>query len=158
MMMHSKAAQTEKQDVNEASTYLGDQNAPTDENHTNSNTDILDTTVPQILVKDTIGLETVYLDPEETITKFLLYMQSRDLGTQQLIKSKGIYLKDTSSDSKWKIDFQGLIHFKDQAYIPQIEAIKGKIMKINHDNPTGGHQGMRQTTDIIHQKYYWHNI
>ena len=31
-------------------------------------------------------------------------------------------------------------------------------MRINHDDPTGGHQGMRQTTDTIHQKYYWHNM
>ena len=76
-----------------------------DENHTNSNTDILDTTVPQTLVKDAMGLETVYSNPEETMTEFLLYMQSRDLGTQQLIESKGIYSRDTSNDLKWKIDF-----------------------------------------------------
>ena len=76
-----------------------------DENHTNSDTDILDTTVPQTLVKDAIGLETVYLNPEETMTEFLLCMQSRDLGTQQLIESKGIYSRDTSNDLKWKIDF-----------------------------------------------------
>ena len=75
-----------------------------DENHTNSNTDILDTTVPQTLVKDAMGLETVYSNPEETMTEFLLYMQSRDLGTQQLIESKGIYSRDTSNDLKWKID------------------------------------------------------
>lgn len=31
-------------------------------------------------------------------------------------------------------------------------------MKINHDDPMGGHQGIRQTTDTIHQKYYWHNM
>ena len=59
-----------------------------------------------------MGLEMAYLDPEETMTEFLLYMQSKDLGTQQLIELKGIHLKDTSSDSKWKIDSQGLIHFK----------------------------------------------
>ena len=76
-----------------------------DENHTNSNTDILDTTVPQTLVKDAMGLETVYSNPEETMTEFLLCMQSRDLGTQQLIESKGIYSRDTSNDLKWKIDF-----------------------------------------------------
>ena len=53
-----------------------------DENHTNGDTDILDTTVPQTLVKDAIGLEMVYSDPKETMTEFLLYMQSRDPGTQ----------------------------------------------------------------------------
>ena len=75
-----------------------------DENHTNGDMDILDTTVPQTLVKDAMGLETVYSDPEETMTEFLLHMQSKDPGTQQLIESKGIHPKDTSSDSKWKID------------------------------------------------------
>ena len=83
-----------------------------DENHTNSNTDILDTTVPQTLVKDAMGLEIAYSDPKEIMTEFLLYIQSRDLGTQWLIESKGIYLRDTSSDLKWKIDSQGLICFK----------------------------------------------
>ena len=76
-----KAAQTKKQDINKAGTCLGDWNAPMDESHTNSDTDILDTTVPWALVKDAMGLETVYLDPEETMTEFLLYMQSKDLGT-----------------------------------------------------------------------------
>ena len=75
-----------------------------DENHTNSDMDILDTTVPWTLVKDAMGPETVYSDPEETMTKFLLCMQSKDLGTQQLIELKGMHLKDTSSDLKWKID------------------------------------------------------
>ena len=60
--------------------------------------------MPQALVKDTIGLETVYSDPEETMTEFLLYIQSKDPGTEQLIELKGILLKDTLSDLKWKID------------------------------------------------------
>ena len=45
-----------------------------DENHTMSNTDILDTIMPWTLVKDAIGLETVYSDPKETMTEFLLYI------------------------------------------------------------------------------------
>ena len=53
-----------------------------DENHINSNTDILDTTVPQTLVKDAMRLEMVYSDPEETMTEFLLCMQLKDPGTQ----------------------------------------------------------------------------
>ena len=65
-----------------------------DENHTNSDMDILDTTVPQTLVKDAMGLETVYSDPEETMTEFLLHMQSKDPGTQWLIESKGMHPKD----------------------------------------------------------------
>ena len=126
-----------------------------DENHTNGDMDILDTTVPQTLVKDAMGPEMVYSDSKKTMTEFLLYMQSKNPGTQQLIESKRIYLKDMLSDLKWKIDSQGLIYFKGQAYVPQIEAVKGEIMKINHDNPMGGHQGMRQTMDTIHWKYYW---
>ena len=67
---------------------MRDQNTSMDENHTNGDMDILDTIMPQALVKDAIGLETVYSDPEKTMTKFLLYIQSKDLGTQQLIESK----------------------------------------------------------------------
>ena len=51
-------------------------------------------------MKDAMGLEIVYSDLKEIMTEFLLYMQSRDLGTQWLIESKGIYLRDTSSDLK----------------------------------------------------------
>ena len=51
-----------------------------------------------------MGLEMVYSDPKETITKFLLYIQSKDLGTQQLIKLKEIHPRDTLSNLKWKID------------------------------------------------------
>ena len=43
-----------------------------DENHINSDMDILDTTVPWTLVKDAMGLETAFSDPEKTITEFLL--------------------------------------------------------------------------------------
>ena len=51
-----------------------------------------------------MGLEMVYSDPEETMTEFLLYIQLKDLGTQQLIELKEIHPRDISSDSKWKID------------------------------------------------------
>ena len=71
-----------------------------DENHTNSDMDILDTTVPWALVKDAMRLEMVYSDPEETMTEFLLYMQLKDLKIQQLIELKGILLKDILSDLK----------------------------------------------------------
>ena len=59
-----------------------------------------------------MGLEIAYSDPEETMTEFLLYIQSKDPGTQQLIELKGMHLKDMLSDLKWKIDSQGLICFK----------------------------------------------
>ena len=62
--------------------------------------DILDTTVPWTLMKDAMGPEMVYSDFKETMTEFLLCMQSRDPGTQQLIESKGIYLRDILSDLK----------------------------------------------------------
>ena len=71
-----------------------------DENHTNGDMDILDTTVPWALVKNAIGLEMVYLDPEETMTEFLLYIQSKDPGIQQLIELKRILLKNMLSDLK----------------------------------------------------------
>ena len=80
-----------------------------DKNHTNNDTEILDKTVPQALVRDIIRPEMAYSDPEETITEFLIYIQSKDPGTQQLIESKGVDPKDTSSDLKWKIDSQGLL-------------------------------------------------
>ena len=115
---------------------------PMDENHTNSDMHVSDMMVPWALVKDIIRPETAYSDPEETMTEFLIHMQTKDPGTQWLIKSKGVHLKDASSDLKWKIDSQGLLQFKSWAYVPQIEAVKSEIMKTNHDDPMGGHQGI----------------
>ena len=42
--------------------------------------DILDTMVPQTLVKDAMGPETVYSDPKKTMTEFLICMQTKDPG------------------------------------------------------------------------------
>lgn len=45
-----------------------------DENHTNSDIEILDKIVPQALMRDIMRLKIVYSDSEETITEFLIHM------------------------------------------------------------------------------------
>ena len=158
MMTRSKAAQPEEENVDEKpDTRSGDRNAPTDENHVAGEPGILDNTVPRALVKEAMGTETTYSDPEETMTEFLIRMQTKDPGTQKLMESKGA-THNTSGDSKWKTDSRGLLRFKGRAYIPPIEAVKGEILRINHDDPSGGHGGQRRTLENIRRKYYWHNM
>ena len=82
MMTRSKAAQPEEENVDEKpDTRSGDRNAPTDENHVAGEPGILENIVPQVLVKEAMGTETTYSDPEETMTEFLICMQTKDLGT-----------------------------------------------------------------------------
>lgn len=44
-------------------------------------------------------------------------------------------------DLKQKIDSYRLLQFKDRVYVPQIEAVKSKIMQINYNNLLGGYKG-----------------
>lgn len=91
MMMCSKAAQSEEENINKKpDTCLGDWNTPTDENYITGKLGILDNIVPQTLIKEAIDTETIYLDPEKTMTEFLICMQTKDLGTQKLMKSKEV--------------------------------------------------------------------
>ena len=53
---------------------------PIDKNYITGEPGILDNTVPQALVKEAIGTEIIYSDPEKTMTEFLIYMQTKNPG------------------------------------------------------------------------------
>ena len=39
--------------------------------------------------------------------------------------------------------------------MPNDKAVRQEIMKINHDDPYGGHFSAARTTELIHRKYFW---
>ncbi|EGE08388.1 hypothetical protein TEQG_08800 [Trichophyton equinum CBS 127.97] len=69
----------------------------------------------------------------------------------------------TSSTSKadgysWSINTHGIIRKDQKAYIPRSPALIGEILRINHDDPQGGHFGVKKTIEAIKSKYYWHGL
>ena len=42
--------------------------------------------------------------------------------------------------------------------MPNDQAVRQEIMKINHDDPHGGHFGTARTTELIRRKYFWPSI
>ena len=43
-------------------------------------------------------------------------------------------------------------------YIPCQSVVIAEVLKANHDDPAGGHFGMKHTDEIIHNKYFWHGM
>ena len=60
--------------------------------------------------------------------------------------------------SPWQIGRDGILRYNGRVYVPSVTAIKSTILQVNHDEPQGGHQGVRRTSDIIHRKYYWQGM
>ena len=63
---------------------------------------------------------------------------------------------DTLRD--WPVDQDGLLRYRGSAYVPNDPAVRQEIMKMNHDDPYGGHFGVARTTELIHRKYYWPSV
>ena len=42
--------------------------------------------------------------------------------------------------------------------MPNDPAVRQEIMKMNHDDPYGGHFGVARTTELIRRKYYWPSV
>lgn len=160
MMTRSRAVKKDedKMNVDEANTRRMDRNAPADENHTNGDTEILDNLVPRALVRESIGPETAYSDLVEPMTEFLKCMQTKDHEAKRLRERTQARAAEAPRDSVWSIDPKGLLRFEGRAYVPRIPAVKQEIMKVNHDDPTGGHTAYARTLENIRRKYFWHNM
>lgn len=62
------------------------------------------------------------------------------------------------SNSPWSRSKDGLIRFNKCAYVPNSQAIISEIMRINHDNPQGGHFRLQRTLEAVSRKYYWRGM
>jgi hypothetical protein len=64
----------------------------------------------------------------------------------------------TRSDAKWAMDAHGLLRRNGRAYVPNDAAVKGELLKVNHNDPLAGHFGARKTQELIRRKYFWDRL
>src|SRR4029077_12643458 len=100
--------------------------------------------VPRLLVAAAAATETAYTDMPMPVTELLLMAQQRDaFATEQREKSVSGGSMEAES-SPWTIGQDGLLRFSGCAYVPKDPAIRAEIMRVNHDDPQGGHFGEKR--------------
>jgi hypothetical protein len=109
------------------------------------------TRVPVLLVPRLLAAaaatETAYTDMPMPVTELLLMAQQRDaFATEQREKSVSGGSMEAES-SPWTIGQDGLLRFSGCAYVPKDPAIRAEIMRVNHDEPQGGHFGEKRTVE-----------
>jgi hypothetical protein len=116
--------------------------------------------VPRWVATEAIATETAYGEPKESFTKLLLELQSKDPSVAKW-KNDTVArrLRDAGTPKgSWQTDHKGLLRYNGAVYVPNDQAVRQEIMKINHDDPHGGHFGAVRTTELIRRKYFWPTI
>jgi hypothetical protein len=103
-----------------------------------------------------MSTETAYKESKESFMELLLELQSGDASVEQ-------WKSDVSEDllcvirflkDNWNIDQRSLLRFKGAMYMPNDLVVRQEIMKINHDDPYGGHFSLVRMAELICRKYY----
>ena len=110
--------------------------------------------MPWGVAREAASAKMAYEEPKESLIDLLLKLQSGDTSTQQQIQRlfKGLTrdagsMEDTYAE--WRVDPNGLLHYKGAIYMPNDPAVKQEIMKMNHNDPHAGHFGVPKTTELI---------
>ena len=59
-----------------------------------------------------------------------------------------------TSLSDWNIK-DDVLYFRNKIYVPDIDEIKQRILRLNHDHPLCAHPGIMNTYDYVRRSYYW---
>ncbi|EDN06339.1 hypothetical protein HCAG_02942 [Histoplasma mississippiense (nom. inval.)] len=119
----------------------------------------LGTLVPRILAVKVFESEIAYREEvAESIVELLLQVQNRDAGTSELRRRLEVGDASVGDRSTWAVDKDGLLRKDGKVYVPQDKAVRHEIMKMNHDDPQGGHFGRDKTIEAIKRKYSWHGM
>ena len=62
-----------------------------------------------------------------------------------------------TAGSMWTY-FDDLLRFRDRVYVPDEPGLREEILKLFHDDPTAGHQGVSKTIKRLAQSYFWQSI
>lgn len=75
------------------------------------------------------------------------------------------YCKDTLNKIKTRSNevksslftiVEGVLHFQNRIIVPS--SLKAKVLKMYHDGPTNGHQGVDKTFEKLRRNYWWPNM
>jgi len=69
------------------------------------------------------------------------------------LKKAGI---KTLKDEEWEIK-DGVVLKEGRIYMPEGE-LKGKVIRLYHNTPVGGHRGRWKTTELVTRNYWWPGV
>ena len=120
--------------------------------------------VPRLMATQALQTETAYSDMPEPMSELLCRVQQADTFSKerceelQNLAGRGQCRSDDAEDSAWSIGRDGLLRYERRVYVPKDPAIIAEIMRINHDDPQGGHFAYKRTLEAIKRKYFWHDL
>ncbi|RMD44744.1 hypothetical protein DV735_g320, partial [Chaetothyriales sp. CBS 134920] len=63
--------------------------------------------------------------------------------------------QEAADSPGWRVDPKGLLRKDNQIYVPVGSALRGEILARCHDDPLGGHFGVRKTTELVGHLFFW---
>ncbi|EDN02416.1 hypothetical protein HCAG_00280 [Histoplasma mississippiense (nom. inval.)] len=114
--------------------------------------------MPRIAVNKAILGDSAYTEMPESFTSFLSKAQKIDsfaAEQREKVKEKGMTVAE---NMLWTISEDDILRADGRAYVPQQKALIDEIISANHDDPQGGHFGIKKSIDSIQDKYYWHGL
>jgi len=90
-----------------------------------------------------------------SMLELLKRLQSGDAYSKKTIKACRMSTGNKQPLKRWRVDGDDLLRLGEAIYVPGDAAVKQELMKIHHDDPFGGHQGVKRTQDLLRRKYYW---
>lgn len=115
--------------------------------------------VPRRVVAEASTGETAFSDPLPSFIDLLRRVQRKDAFVLDH-RWGDIEEKDEAGavQRPWQEDSEGLLRFKGSIYVPRDPAVRAEILKMNHDDPLGGHLGVARTLEVIRRKYFWDGL
>jgi len=62
----------------------------------------------------------------------------------------------TLRDEEWEIE-DGIVLKEGRIYVLEGE-LRGKVIRLHHDTPVGGHGGRWKTTELVTRNYWWPGV
>jgi hypothetical protein len=127
-----------------------------DERTTAGDTGLLGTLVPRFYVRAAMEAETAYSDMLVPMGTLLCQLQQEDafVTEKQWQKEQ----KQKTGSSPWCTGRDGLLRRGEAVYVPPDIAVREEILRVQHDDPQGGHFGVERTLEAIRRKYYWREL
>jgi len=98
--------------------------------------------------------ETAQGEPTDLLVHLIRVLQQGDaFVTERRCYEKTDAAGDTLIEG-WSIDDENLLRFQGRLWVPGDNALRREIMRRNHDEPNGGHYGVRKTEQALGSKYF----
>lgn len=126
--------------------------------------------VPRSIAAAAAQIETAYSEMPEPMADLLQCIQKADPFSCEVRRHGGEVSrthrgvrkasqgKSKAKDSPWEVSTDDLLRYEGHVYVPQDPAVRMELLRVNHDDPQGGHQSSKRTLSSLRLKYYWHGM